>query len=671
MLNSVILKIKKSLNDLLINKKLASLMNLMSEEITYVDSFKNVGFNKPETAFILSNYVMIKDDIQELIFKKTKSYYNENKSKVSLKFNCLVYVDNDSYYEIFILMVIDLITDKIININLQQSSKKSTIEKEYKDVTKIFEAKTTNLLDEMQDSIYNVYLNVDFINDSFINYKSNMNIESKSYSQYLNTILEFVHPDDKEKFKNLLSRDKYIVDGKFNSNIISKTKRNLFEEDYRIKYPGDSDYKYQRTFIIFMKKPTVDDYNCIIMARDVHEIKMKDKVYENVLLDAKIKAESANVAKSAFLSNMSHDIRTPLNGILGLTQLANNHLDEPEKIKGYIDKISASGEHLLSLINNILDMTKIESGKLNVTNSVFSLKELIDDVSNIVGVQMNKKNQNYVVNYNNISHDYLVGDNLKLHQIFINILGNANKFTPAFGDIVFNIFENPINKTESLFTFEVIDNGNGISKEFLPFIFNAFSQENEIHRQGSGLGLAITKGLVDALEGKIDVESELGYGTKFTITMKLGIKSNEINYEEATPVEEINENILFGKHILLAEDEELNREIAVELLSSWGIDVTTAVDGAEALLKYQESNEYHYDLILLDILMPKLNGHEVSRLIRSSNRLDSKDIPIFALSANAFQDDIEKSLRHGMNKHIAKPINFNDLKEEIIKILNK
>jgi signal transduction histidine kinase/CheY-like chemotaxis protein len=524
----------------------------------------------------------------------------------------------------------------------------------------------------MQDSIYNVYLNVDFLNDSFIAYKSNIeNIEFNSYSHYLNTIMEFVHPDDKEKFKNLLSRDKYIIKDKFNTNIISKTKRNLFEEDYRIKYPSDSDYRYQRTFIIFMKKTNVDDYNCIIMARDVHEIKMKDKIYENILLDAKIKAESASVAKSAFLSNMSHDIRTPLNGILGLTQLAYNHLDDPEKIKGYIDKISASGEHLLSLINNILDMTKIESGKLNVTNSVFSLKELIDDVSNIVGVQMNKKNQNYVVNYNNINHDYLVGDNLKLHQIFINILGNANKFTPAFGDIVFNIFENPINKTESLFTFEVIDNGNGISKEFLPIIFNAFSQENESHRQGSGLGLAITKGLVDAIEGTIEVESQLGYGTKFTITVKLGIKSNEINYEETTIIEEINESILFGKHILLAEDEELNREIAVELLSSWGIDVTTAVDGAEALLKYQESNEYHYDLILLDILMPKLNGHEVSRLIRSSTRLDSKDIPIFALSANAFQDDIEKSLRHGMNKHIAKPINFDDLKQEIIKILNK
>ena len=316
-------------------------------------------------------------------------------------------------------------------------------------------------------------------------------------------------------------------------------------------------------------------------------------------------------------------------------------------------------------------MTKIESGKLNITNSVFSLKELIDDVSNIVGVQMNKKNQDFVVNYNNVNHDYLVGDNLKLHQIFINILGNANKFTPAFGNIIFNIYENLINKTESIFTFEVIDNGNGISKEFLPIIFNAFSQENEVHRQGSGLGLAITKGLVDALEGTIEVESELGYGTKFTITVKLGIKSNEINYEETTAIEEVNENILFGKHILLAEDEELNREIAVEILSSWGLDITTAVDGAEALLTYQNSNEYYYDLILLDILMPKLNGHEVSKQIRESKRLDSKDIPIFALSANAFQDDIEKSLRHGMNKHIAKPINYEDLKLEIIKTLTK
>jgi hypothetical protein len=321
MLNSIILKIKKSLTDLLINKKLANLMTLMSEDISYVDNLKNAAFNKPEVAYILSSTVLFKEEIQEVIFKKTKSYYNENKSKVSLKISSFAYLDNDSYYELFLLIVVDLVTDKIISINLQQSSKKSTIEKEYKDVTKIFEAKNANnLLDEMQDSIYNVYLNVDFLNDSFIAYKSNIeNIEFNSYSHYLNTIMEFVHPDDKEKFKNLLSRDKYIIKDKFNTNIISKTKRNLFEEDYRIKYPGDPDYRYQRTFIIFMKKNNIDDYNCIIMARDVHEIKMKDKIYENVLLDAKIKAESANIAKSAFLSNMSHDIRTPLNGILGLT----------------------------------------------------------------------------------------------------------------------------------------------------------------------------------------------------------------------------------------------------------------------------------------------------------------------------------------------------------------
>lgn len=673
MLNSVILKIKKSLNDLLINKKLATLMTLMSEDISYVDNFKNAAFNKAEIAYILSNHIMFKEEIQEVIFKKTKSYYNENKSKVSLKLNCLAYIDNDSYYEVFLLMVVDLVTVKIISINLQQSSVKSTIEKEYKDVAKIFEAKNTNnLLDEIQDSIYNVYLNVDFLNDTCIVYKSQIEkAETLSYSEYINYVLEYIHSEDKEKFKGLLSRDKYIVDGKFNTNIIFKSKRNSFEEDYRIKYPLDNDYRYERTFIIFMKKPNVDDYNCIVMARDVHEIKMKDKLYENILLDAKLKAESANIAKSAFLSNMSHDIRTPLNGILGLAQLASNNLDNPDKLKGYIDNIFTSGEHLLSLINNILDMTKIESGKLNITNSVFSLRELIEDVSNIVEVQMNKKNQKYIVNYNNVTHDYLVGDNLKLHQIFINILGNSNKFTPSFGKIEFTINEEIINNTESIFTFKITDNGNGISKEFLPMIFKAFTQEDENHRNGSGLGLSITKGLVDALEGSIDVESELGYGTTFTITLKLGIKPNEINYVETPTIIKLDENILVGKHVLLAEDEDLNREIAVELLSSWGLDVTTAIDGADALIKYQKSSEYYYDLILLDILMPKLNGYEVSKAIRESNRLDSKDIPMLALSANAFQDDIEKSMRHGMNKHIAKPINFEELKQELIKILTK
>jgi CheY-like chemotaxis protein len=405
------------------------------------------------------------------------------------------------------------------------------------------------------------------------------------------------------------------------------------------------------------------------MARDVHEIKMRDKLYENVLIDAKLKAESANIAKSAFLSNMSHDIRTPLNGILGLAQLASNNLENKDKMKGYIDNISIAGEHLLSLINNILDMSRIESGKLTVTNGVFFLSELINDVSNIISSQINKKNQEYIINYNNVIHDYLVGDNLKLHQILINILGNANKFTPSFGKITFNISESIINTNESLFTFEIIDNGNGISKEFLPYIFNSFTQEDS-HRHGSGLGLSITKGLIDVLEGSINVESEVGYGTKFTITLKLGIKPNEINYLENTQ-DEIDESILFNKHILLAEDEELNREIAIELLSSWGVDVTCAIDGEDALNKYLDTDNNYYDLILLDILMPKLNGHEVANKIRTSNKPDSKNIPIFALSANAFQDDIEKSFRHGMNKHIAKPINFEELKNEIIKALTK
>ena len=672
MLNSVILKIKKSLTDLFINKKLSTLINLISEEITYVDNFKNIAFNKAELAYILSSHIMFKDDIQEVIFKKTKSYYNENKSKVSLKFNCLTYINNDDFYDVFLLVIVDLTTEKIININLQQSIKKSNIEKEYKDVTKIFEAtNTNNVLAEIQDSIYNTYLNVDFINDTCIVYKTKLDKkEYTSYSEYINTVLNYVHPEDKNIFLNLLSKDKYIFNNSFTESILSQTKSTLFEEDYRIKYPNDSDYRYERTFIIFMKKNNSNNYNCIITTRDIHEIKMKDKLYETLLLDAKLKAESANVAKSAFLSNMSHDIRTPLNGILGLTQLAYNSLENPEKMKNYIDNISLAGEHLLSLINNILDISKIESGKIAITNSNFSLKGLITEVSNIIETQINKKQQNYLVNYNNVVHDHLIGDNLKLHQIFINILSNANKFTPNKGNITFNIFESILDNNDSIFTFEIIDNGSGISKEFLPYIFNSFTQEDS-YRQGSGLGLSITKGLIDILNGTIEVESEVGVGTKFIINLKLSVKPNDINYDEASQITDFDETILSNKQVLLAEDEELNKEIAVELLTAWGLNVTWANDGEDAIKKYLESKDNYFDLILLDILMPKQNGYEVASTIRTSYKPDSKTIPIFALSANAFQDDIEKSLRYGMNKHIPKPINFDILKTEIIKILSK
>lgn len=668
MLNSVILKIKKALNDFFINKKLTSLTNLMSEEITYIDNYKNAAFNKAEIAFILSNQIIFKEPIQEIIYKKTKSYYNSSKSKVSLKLNFLTYLDNQYFYDILLIIVFDLITGKIINININQSTKKTLIEKEYKDISSFFETKTNNL-DEVQDSIYSSYLSVDFLNDSCYIYKSTIDKKDiKTYSNYINKLLKFVHHDDQDKLTKLLDRETYLINNNYNELILFKNKKNIFEEDYRIKYPGEEEYHYERTCLIFMRNDN-NTYNCVITTRDVNEIKLKDKIYENLLIDAKLKAESANIAKSVFLSNMSHDIRTPLNGILGLTQIASENLDNPEKMKGYINNITLSGEHLLSLINNILDMSKIESGKLSISNSLFSLHELIDDVSNIINPQINKKNQEYIINYNNIIHDYLVGDNLKLQQIFINVLGNANKFTPSFGKIIFNISENPINDYESIFTFEIIDNGAGISKEFLPYIFNAFSQE-DTHRQGSGLGLSITKGLITLLEGTINVESEVGCGSKFIITLKLGTKSNKINFDTKT-VEEINENVLNGKHILLADDEKLNREIMVELLSSWGLNVTCAIDGDDALNKYFNSCENYYDLILLDILMPKLDGHETSIKIRNSNRSDSKSIPIFALSANAFQDDIEKSLRHGINKHIPKPINFNELKLEIIKALTK
>ena len=367
-------------------------------------------------------------------------------------------------------------------------------------------------------------------------------------------------------------------------------------------------------------------------------------------------AESASRAKTEFLSHMSHDIRTPINAIMGMTGIAIKNIGNQEKVADCLGKIDGSSQHLLSLVNDVLDMSRIESGKTVMNSEVFSLKECLNNCASIISGQLVNRDIALIRDFEGIDAPAVLGDELHLRQVFINILGNSVKFTPDGGSITFRAFEEEVTEGKTTFVFELSDTGIGMSEAFLPKLFEAFSQEDGGSRttyKGTGLGMAITKRFVDLMGGSIVVESKLNKGTKFTLRIPMEIR--EIREEAADTAESYE--VLKGKKVLLAEDNELNAEIALEMLEDVGITAERAVDGAEAVRFFRESKIGEYAAILMDIMMPEMNGYEAAMAIRRLGRSDAPDIPIIALTANAYDEDIKKAKAAGMNAHVAKPVN--------------
>ena len=382
-------------------------------------------------------------------------------------------------------------------------------------------------------------------------------------------------------------------------------------------------------------------------------------------------AEQANKAKSEFLSNMSHDIRTPMNGIVGMTAVAMANLDNPQQVQNCLTKISLSSKHLLGLINDILDMSKIESGKMTLGSEPVSLKEMVDGITNIVQPQVNVKKQIFEVTADNLYAGHVLSDSVRLNQVLLNLLGNAVKFTPDGGSIRLKLAEEASPKGNEYVRLHlyVTDTGIGMTPEFQTKVFESFMREDNARVQkteGAGLGMAITKYIVDAMGGSIEVASEVGKGTEFHVTLDLKkVEGPEIEVQEESGPEDGGE--LIGKRILLAEDNDLNWEIAQELLSGLGLELEWAEDGQICLDKFQTSPAGYYDAILMDIRMPKMNGYETTRAIRALDRTDAASVPIIAMSADAFEEDIRKCMESGMNAHVAKPIDM----KEVTKILRK
>ena len=407
--------------------------------------------------------------------------------------------------------------------------------------------------------------------------------------------------------------------------------------------------------------------------REMQVANKKLKKAKDIATEALQTAENANKAKTDFLSNMSHDIRTPMNAIIGMTSLIRHDAGNKAKVIEYADKIDISSQHLLGIINDVLDMSKIEAGKTVFKYTDFSILDFITELNTIFHSQIDEKNQTLTIIKENIRHEWVNGDKVHLMQIFSNLVSNAVKYTQKGGKIQFLVEEcETKSSVYAKYRFLVSDNGIGMSADFKETIFDAFTRaESSVTNkiQGTGLGMAITKNLVEAMGGTIDVESELGQGSCFEVLIDLRIaEDRKVVLTAQEEIDEPDSNTLKGMRFLCAEDNELNAEILMELLKIEGAECIICENGERVLEAFEQSAPGDYDMTLMDVQMPVMNGYDATRAIRRSTHELAKTIPIIAMTANAFSEDIQYSLAAGMNAHISKPVDMKTLEKTIRRI---
>ncbi|MBO4400916.1 MAG: amino acid permease [Selenomonadaceae bacterium] len=385
----------------------------------------------------------------------------------------------------------------------------------------------------------------------------------------------------------------------------------------------------------------------------------------------KVEAEQSSKAKSTFLSNMSHDIRTPMNAIIGYTTLIKKEKGLPENVVGYLNKIEASNKHLLALINDVLDMSRIESGKMELTVEKTNIVKTMDEVRDLFSTQMETKGVRYTVTAENVANKTVMCDAPHLNRVLLNLISNAYKFTPDGGSVTVTLTQTGATADTGSYELRVKDTGMGMSPEFAAKVFEAYSRDRSVNKiQGTGLGMAITKSIVDLMHGDISVKTELGKGTEFIVRVDFPIVEDEPEpVENSTDAAE--HEIDFSKiKVLLVEDNEVNREIASLILEEFGFQLETAVDGKDALDKFSASKPGDFDVILMDVQMPVMNGYEAARAIRKLDNPALANIPIIAMTANAFAEDIQNAKDAGMNSHIAKPIDIPTMIATLTEVLN-
>ncbi len=469
---------------------------------------------------------------------------------------------------------------------------------------------------------------------------------------------KFIHPADRAEYMRVLGTE--------NLRKTLSPQHPFVTVAYR-KLPGDSEFDpdncgwIRATAVLAQTGADGKASSIVYVAQDVSESKQKEMREQRALQAACEAANHASTTKRDFLSRMSHDIRTPLNGIMGMLKIASDHMEDQDKVRDCLQKITNSSTHLLSLVNEVLDMSQLESGSMDLDMKSFNLNELLQETVSAVLPNAQAKKLHLLTHPMDVKHENVIGDSRRLTQIFLNILGNAIKFTQEYGTIEISIVERDC-KNYGAVTYDFIfrDNGVGMHEQFIPHIFEPFSRAEDSRISqiaGVGLGMTIVQNLVRMMGGTVNVESSPGEGSQITVTLLLKLSKPIPEEHIPTPVQPASGNALFqGRRILLVEDNEINREIAMEIISETGASVECASNGKKGLERFEEMPERYYDLIFMDIQMPVMNGYEATRAIRKLPRIDASSIPILALSANTFADDIIASREAGMDDHLSKPL---------------
>lgn len=522
-------------------------------------------------------------------------------------------------------------------------------------------------------NVYYAVYRIDYEKGTYVRMKGSDHLgantpEEGNYDDLLQKMLKYVYKDTVEEFAHTFSLE--------NIRKLAKDKILDFGGDFRGWYGTE----YRWVNIRLLCDAQLRSGEVIMCFREVEAEKRVQLEHMQITEDALESIKKTTESKNMFFSSMSHDMRTPLNGIIGLSELAGKHIDEPEKVAEYLQKINNSSKQLLSLINDILDMSKMEYGKLQTNDDPFDLRSSVEDYITPLELQAHKDGKDFIYEYS-VEHNLVCGDFPRIGQILNNIVSNAIKYTPAGGTVAFSVKEVAHQGTVSKYQFTVADTGFGMTDEFLQKIFVPFERDIRFGARkamGTGLGMTIVKNLVTQMNGDIEITSALNKGTRVIITLPLNLQEEctkcgeqcKLGHGKAKPIQDEAVD-LTGVKILVAEDNEINMEIVTELLGMKGIEVIQAWNGREAVEAFEKSAEGEISMILMDMQMPEMDGCEAAQAIRSMKRADAKEVPIIAVTANAFAEDISATTAAGMNAHISKPINFKALEKTITEYIVK
>ena len=629
----------------LTQNKVIDAVNDRNKDLMYL-----LGESADEFVKFISQFIVSEKEREDFLVQTSRQQLLENFAAEKKEFSVVYFVKSPleacgRYAQFKISMLQDPDSKDIMGVLSITDAKKKAIHK--KIISQLFALSTDRVL------------SIDLLHNSYelIYAEKRHNVllnQSGSYSSFWGeTALRHVIAEDQELWRNLMNPE-YMLE-RLNA-------RGSYSFTYRAqRRPG---YPIKVKKLIVAPIDLRLGYVCIARM-DVTDTVEEERRSKQAIEQALAAAERANRAKSEFLSNMSHDIRTPMNAIIGMTSIALDNMENMAQVQDCLQKIDISGKHLLSLINNVLDMSKIEAGKMIIGSELITLDSFISGLLTTVELQAEGKQQTLTVQQRQQCRA-VYSDSLRLSQVLLNILSNAVKYTPEHGRIAFTITDEDSPKGADFvrLCFSVKDNGIGMTADYVEHLFESFSREDKlrVHKtEGSGLGMAITKYIVDVMEGKIAVKSSTDCGTEFIVT--LDVKRGQ----EPALVEDIREQKreqLENLRVLLVDDNKLNREIAVLLLSGKGILVEEAENGKECLEKFSASSEGYYNAILMDVRMPVMNGYEATQAIRRLKRQDA-DVPIIAMTADAFAEDTENCLRAGMDAHLPKPIDINKLVEEL------